>query len=280
MTQVFDARGDSEVEPHVVRRIGLTARAVGDDGLEGTLRLRDDLRAPGTTIPLIGPVGSFCDTIGGVLAAIGAYPTPVATADLSIVVDPRVSPDVITTQPSIVRKGRTSVVTEMVLAAGDGATCGYCVMSSTVLTDREPQAVDPRIVTQFLVEGHEPHRPHFYDEIGITDEGDGRVSLALQPFLGNSMGMMHGGVTVMLADAAAVSTARSRLGGGGALATLEAQVRYLNGARVGPVVATGSVVAASDRSTTVRVEQRDVGADRLTSVAFARVESVRDLRRD
>jgi uncharacterized protein (TIGR00369 family) len=274
VTQVFDARGDSADEPHVVRRLGLIAREVGD-GLEGELELRDDVRAPGTDIPLIGPVGSFCDTIGGVLAAIGAYPTPVATADLTIVLDPRVAPSRITTRPTIARAGRTSVVTEMPLRDPvGGAACGYCIMASTVLSDRAQQAVDPRIVTQFLAPAHEPHRAHFYDELRIVDEGDGAATLALRPFLGNSMGMMHGGVTVMLAEAAAVSAGRAALGILEPLAALEAQVRYLNGARVGPVAARGTVVAATSDSVAVRVEQRDEGRDRLTSVALVRVDRI------
>jgi uncharacterized protein (TIGR00369 family) len=155
-----------------------------------------------------------------------------------------------------------------------GTACGYCIMASTVLSDRAPQAVDPRIVTQFLAPAHEPHCAHFYDELGILDDGDGTATLALRPFLGNSMGMMHGGVTVMLAEAAAVSAARAALGLHEPLAAVEAQVRYLNGARVGPVVGRGTVVAATRGSVAVRVEQRDEGRDRLTSVALVRVEQI------
>jgi uncharacterized protein (TIGR00369 family) len=272
MTQVFDAHGDSEVEPHVVRRIGLLARDEGDS-LAGDMELRPDLRVPGARLALLGPVGSFCDTIGGIVAAIGAYPTPIVTADLAVALDARATPDAITIRPQIVRGGRSTVVTEMTLEDRDGgAACGYCIMSSTVLTDRAPQAVDPRLVTSFLQPGHEPHSGHFYDELGFVDEEPGRVTLELRAFLGNSLGMLHGGVTVMLAEAAAVSTARTVFGAEVPLAALEAQVRYLNGAREGPVVATGLVVGASADSVTVRVDQHDTGRDRRTSLAVVRVE--------
>lgn len=272
MTQVFDAHGDSEIEPHVVRRIGLLAHDDGD-GLTGEMELRPDLRVPGAELALLGPVGSFCDTIGGIVAAIGAYPTPIVTADLTVAIDARVAPGVIAIRPQIVRGGRSTVVTEMTLTDRDtGAACGYCMMSSTVLTDRAPQAVDPRLVTGFLQPGHEPHRDHFYDELGFVEEQPGRVSLGLRPFLGNSLGMLHGGVTVMLAEAAAISVARTQLGADAPLAALEAQVRYLNGARAGPVIATGAVVGASPGSVTVRVDQHDTGRDRRTSLAIVRVE--------
>lgn len=280
MTQVFDARGDSEGEPHVVRRIGLRARDDGDR-LVGEMELRPDLRAPGTLLALLGPVGSFCDTIGGIVAAIGAYPTPIVTADLTVALDPRAAPDAIAIAPEIVRGGRSTVVTEMRIADRDaGRACGYCIMSSTVLTDRAPQAVDPRLVTSFLQPGHEPHREHFYDELGFDETAPGRIVLELQTFLGNSLGMLHGGVTVMLAESAAVSIARTVLGAGAPLAALEAQVRYLNGAREGPVVATGSIVGATASSVTVRVDQHDTGRDRRTSLAIVRVERVERLGHD
>ncbi len=273
MSQVFDAQADSAGEPHVVRRLGLVAREHGD-GLLGELAIRPDLKAPGTSLPLLGPVGSFCDTIGGVLAAIGAYPTPIATADLTIVIDPRVAPTVLRTQPSIVRAGRSTVITEMVLDdAPTGHRSAYCTMSSTVLSTARPQVVDPRMVTKFFHNDHVARAAHFYDEVGIVDEGDGRVVLELAPFLGNSMGMLHGGVTVMLAEAAALSAARVLLGSDRPLAALEAQVRYINGARSGPVLASGEVVAAGAGWASVKVHQHDLGRDRLTSTALVRVDT-------
>jgi uncharacterized protein (TIGR00369 family) len=276
MSQVFDARGDSDRDPHVVRRLGLVAREVGD-GLEGRLRVRDDLRVPGSRVPLLGPIGSFCDTIGGVLAAIGVYPTPVATADLTVVLDPSCAVDTIVTRPSIVRAGRTSVITEMLLTeARSGARVGYCLMSSTVLTDAQPQAVDPRVVTHYFDDTYVARTPHFYDELGIERDDRGGVAMNLAPYLGNTMGMMHGGVTVMLAEAAALEAARDRRvddDRAGPVAAVEAQVRYLNGAREGPVRATATVIASTPVSVTCRVEQHDEGRGRLTSVAVVRVDT-------
>src|SRR5205807_10664085 len=108
----------------------------------------------------------------------------------TIVLDPRVLVDCVVTRPTIVRAGRTAVITEMLLAdRAGGAACGYATMSSTVLSDARPQSVDPRVVTRLFNDAYVPRAASFHDELGIDDEGEGRLALKLAPFLGNSMGM-------------------------------------------------------------------------------------------
>jgi uncharacterized protein (TIGR00369 family) len=175
----------------------------------------------------------------------------------------------------VLRAGRTSVVTEMQLRDEHGAIVGYCTMTSAVLGDSQPQQFDPRLVTSYMT--HEPSpldEVPLYEQIGLTSgvdlglDGGPGARIEVAPHLGNSLGMLHGGVTVMLADAAASAAATAVLGR--EAVTVDAHVRYLNGARVGPIVASTTVVAADDTSVTVRVEQWDVGGDRRTSVATAR----------
>ncbi len=286
MSQVFDDTGP--LEPHVVSRLGLFARSVGaadSDALEGELEIRPDLTSGGG-VPLLGAVGSFADTIGGVVAAISTWPTAIATADIGVMLDPRARPARIVTRPRVVRGGRTNVVTEMILADGDtGATVGYSTMTSAVLSAKIPQQHDPRVVTQMFRAAYEPSAARFYDELGLVagagigDDGAPGARLELRRWLGNSMGMLHGGCTVMVTDAASLAAATAVLGSDRPLATVDTHVRYLNGARIGPVIATAMVLGRDDSSVSVQVTQRDAGwgdagSGRVTAISTARVLAV------
>lgn len=276
MSQVWTP--DSEQEPHIVRRIGLRGAERPDGGLDAQTTIGASLRGP-TGLPLLGVLGSFADTVGGVRAALHSYPVALATADLGITIDPGLRPEEVHTTPVVVRAGRTSVVTEMVLTDAVASVCGYATMTSSLLSDRAPQQFDPKLVFSYT-EGVVSDGTPLYEQIGLeagpglgADGGPGaRVYLA--DHLGNTLGMMHGGVTVMIADAATMAVARARWKTE-RVATVDAHVRYLNGARVGPVVATTTVMAGDDHSVSVRVEQRDRGADdRLTAIATTRAVRV------
>ncbi len=273
MSQVF-----SEVpptEPHVVSRLMFEARSVGDE-LDAEIEVRPDLRAP-AGVPLLGPLASFCDTMGGVVAAISTFPVAVATADLGIALDPGARPRAVRTRPQVLRRGRTNVVTEMELFDVDtGARVGWSTMTSAVLSADQPQIYDPRIVTQMMRTTYTPG-DDFYAELGLRrgpDLGrDGAVGaqLVIEPWLGNSMGMLHGGCTAMIAEAAALAAGEVEFGADAPIAVVDAHVRYLNGARVGPIVASATVIGREPEALSVRVAQHDAGLDRQTSLANVRV---------
>jgi acyl-coenzyme A thioesterase PaaI-like protein len=273
VSQVF-----SEVDPsvpHVVSRLGLEAREVDESSLVADLVIRPDLMAA-SGAPMLGPLGSFLDTIGGVVGAIATFPTAIATGDLGVAIDPRARPRAVRTCPRVVRAGRTNVVTEMVVVDADtGAEVGYSTMTSTLLSPDTPQIYDPRIVTRMMRADYTP-RGDFYAELGLVrgpdlgrDGGPG-ARLELAPWLGNSMGMMHGGCTIMVVEAAALAAADA-LRPTATGTVVDVHVRYLNGARVGPVVGTPYIVGVEADAVTVRVEQWDLGRDRVTALATARV---------
>lgn len=273
MSQVFSEVDPSD--PHVVSRLGLEARDDGDS-LVGQMAIRSDLQGA-DGIARLGPVGSFLDTIGGVVAAISTFPTAIATADLGVSVDPRARPRAIRTRPRVVRAGRTNVVTEMVVLDADtGTPVGYSTMTSAVLSAGTPQPYDPRVVTEMMRTDYQPG-DDFYAELGLEfgsglgENGAPGARLDLKPWLGNSMGMMHGGCTIMIVEAAALAAAGVVFGSDAPCAVVDAHVRYLNGARVGPVVATAMVIGREPSAISVRVDQRDSGRDRVTALATARV---------
>ncbi len=273
MSQVFSTTRAGE--PHLVSRLGLRAREV-DDGLEGQLAIRADLQGAGGA-PLLGPVGSFVDTIGGVRAAIATFPTAIATADLGLAIDPAARPREIVTRPRVLRAGKTNVVTEMVLTdAQTGVRVGYSTMTSAVLSTAIPQEYDPRVVTQMFRADYTPS-DSLYTEMGLEwgsglgDDAAPGARLGLLPWLGNAMGMLHGGCTFMITEAAAFAAGAEAFGAAAPLAVVDAHVRYLNGARAGPVVATATPLGRDRDSLTVQVTQRDDGTGRTTAVSTARV---------
>ena len=84
----------------------------------------------------------------------------------------------------------------------------------------------------------------------------------------NPWGIVHGGVTASLIDAAAEQVVP------GARGVLDATVHYVAPSKVGPLVAIGEVIARRAGDVLVRVEVRDSGTDRTTALAVAAVERI------
>jgi uncharacterized protein (TIGR00369 family) len=87
------------------------------------------------------------------------------------------------------------------------------------------------------------------------------LEIDLADELRNPWGILHGGVVAMLADLASEhATGR---------ATTEVVLHFLAPNRVGPVQAHARSLGERRDGEVVRIEIRDVGADRVTAVAIA-----------
>jgi uncharacterized protein (TIGR00369 family) len=94
-----------------------------------------------------------------------------------------------------------------------------------------------------------------------VDGADWALEMDVTPKVVNGSGVLQGGLLATLVDMVA----------GGALlrgespyeraATSDLQISFLDGARVGPVLATAHILRRGRRSSVVRVEVRDRGAD-------------------
>jgi uncharacterized protein (TIGR00369 family) len=106
----------------------------------------------------------------------------------------------------------------------------------------------------------------FYAWLGLRDAQNG-VGIELDVFdeLRNPWGIVHGGVTASLIDAAAVRAVP------GGVALVDATVHYLAPSRIGPLSAVGTVLGRRAHDTVVRIEVRDLGRDRTTAIAIAAV---------
>lgn len=97
-------------------------------------------------------------------------------------------------------------------------------------------------------------------QLGFVQDEDGSVQLVIDDRLRNPWGILHGGVTGCLVDAAGELAASAAVGGPVRVASQ--LVRYLAPGRVGPVRGEPRVIAVQHGGALVEVRVVDQGADR------------------
>ncbi len=102
---------------------------------------------------------------------------------------------------------------------------------------------------------------------------DWAMEMDVTPRVVNGSGVLQGGLLATLVDMVAGTALLRGDEPYGRGATSELQISFLDGARVGPVVAAATVLRRGRHSAVVRVEVRDRGADDLhvatATVTFA-----------
>ena len=84
-------------------------------------------------------------------------------------------------------------------------------------------------------------------EIGLSESGTGRVSLAVQPHHLQAAGQVHGGLIAVLADTAMFQAVRSLLSRGQRTTTIELKVNFLENTKSGTLTATARVISDENR---------------------------------
>ena len=84
-------------------------------------------------------------------------------------------------------------------------------------------------------------------EIGLSENGTGRVSLFLQPHHLQAAGQVHGGLIAVLADTAMFRAVRSLLKRGQRTTTIELKVNFLENTNSGLLTAEARVISNADR---------------------------------
>jgi len=251
--------------PHTVGHFPGTANTLDADGRLGT-----DL------------LTCIIDSIGGMTSGLASLPDWIVTTNLMI----RRAPDALTgahgtggltLDTHVLRRGRSSVVTRVEVADSEGAAVATSWMSCAILTPVNGPPPFNRPVRPF--EREVPNDPIFaaspHEFFNLT-AGDmpGVALLEIEQRLRNPWGILHGGSSAVVLDAAARSLVLGR-------ATVEPTpeaivtdlaVHYLSPGRVGPIVATASSKGSRGPDHLVRVEVRDQGADdRLMALAMTTV---------
>ena len=94
-------------------------------------------------------------------------------------------------------------------------------------------------------------------EIGLSEGGEGRVSLSVQPHHLQGAGQVHGGLIAVLADTAMFRAVRSLLGPGQRTTTIELKVNFLENTNSGRLTATAKVVSSDGRLMVGDIEVKD-----------------------
>lgn len=249
---------------HVLRDLALEVESRPDDTATGWLRVTDHLVDAGGALEP-GALAVLVDVLGGGLSIRAVLPDWAATADLALqLLGTDVAPgDTVRADARVVRKGRTTLVTEVDLhRTSDGTTLGWGSMTFSVLPRRADTLEwnrddGPSQVTRtsFGTDGPQFTRP-LVDAVGATVSERGVVEMAYTDYVRNSFGAVQGGVVAMLGAIAG----RSALGDA---RVLDLHVAYIAQARTGPFVATAEVLGPG--AATVRLVDTGAGG-RLTTV--------------
>jgi uncharacterized protein (TIGR00369 family) len=248
----------------VGRYVGLDLRETEEGRVRGVAPIRDHLRGPDEGGMRPGPLLTLLDSVGGLNAGLASLPDGwVVSTNLSarFVTHQHVGPLVL--ESDVLRKGRNSVITS-VRALDDGN--GGAVVADGVLTSAVlvPEGGPPVWNRPVVLEALEPPAEG-YPKIGgwISSRAVDATTIAmdLHESMRNPWGILHGGVVAMLIDLAGEHTT----------GVLPASVvmHFLAPNRVGPVHAIAKPVGTRADAQVLRVEVRDVGADRLTALAVA-----------
>jgi len=245
-----------------------------------------------------GVLAALVDVVAGSAALRSLHPDWMATADLTLqVVRPAVGPWV-EARASVVRKGRTTLVVEVVVSNVDDsgrAVTGPGGIATPVAWSTLTFAVLPARDSAPMrdLSGEFPVRWEMADsqldrpidrELGIAveDAAAGVVSLPVADYLRNSFGAVQGGVMAMLGEVATAARLEAgRPPDAGPVVVTGLQVAYLALGRVGPIVSRTRLLGSDPGSQgggadgpgggTAVVELLDRGVDdRLTTVISVR----------
>ena len=83
-------------------------------------------------------------------------------------------------------------------------------------------------------------------EIGLSDNGFGRVTLAVRPHHLQAAGQVHGGLVAVLADTSMFRAVRSLLKRGQRTTTIELKINFLENTNSGLLTSTARVISYED----------------------------------
>jgi uncharacterized protein (TIGR00369 family) len=234
----------------VVGEVDVTPVLCGDDG-----RL------------LHGALLTLCDNVGGFCGGLASLPDGwVVTTNLMLRSRAGLGAGSLRLESDVLRKGRRSVVTGVRVIDRSGAVVGDATVTSAVLV---PDGGAPHWDRPASTGVPQPPEPgsRFYQWLGMRRVDDSRadaaVELEVRDAVRNPWGIVHGGVSASLVDAAATALAPGQ--------STDVVVHYLAPIRIGPARALATRIGRRPDGLVVRVIVRDEGADRDCVLAVATV---------
>lgn len=258
-------RAVNRVTQVALREVGYPG-APTDTHVVGEVLELEHLRGPMGNVRA-GALLTMADTVGGMCGGLAALPGWVVSTNLMLSTVPAVHRGPLALDARVLRAGRKSVVTRVEIRdAGDaGELIADGILTSAVLQPEGGPPAFPRPMVLTAPEGPDPALA-LLDFFGIRPHDGAAVVLDITDRLRNPWGILHGGATAVLVDAAAAHAI------GADATTANVVMHFLRPGRVGPAVARASVLAERADGHLVRVEVVDTGADdRVMAVAIATV---------
>ncbi|WP_019928391.1 hotdog domain-containing protein [Nocardia sp. BMG111209] len=241
---------------HILRELGFATRKVGDE-LHGTAEITPEMHVPGTAHLRTSILATWADTVSGLLAALIMGPRVPVTLELDVnLYRPLPGAGVVRMIGRTVKVGRSVFVAETECTVDD-VPVAFGAASFMVAPNPDVQfhgdlSIDMPAATERLA-------MPLADRAGCERRGPGVAVLPRTEDGLNASNTVNGGLIALAAEEAVLSLAP-----GDSLSFLG--LRYLQAARVGPVVATARLIDGLGR-----VELRDSGNEnRLATLATAR----------
>jgi len=263
MTSTATGHADVVAERrHVLQDLGWTVSR-SDDGLRGSSTVTPPMHVPGTTHLRTSILAAWADVLAGHLAVDSIAPRVPVTLELDVhLYRPAPGAGTVHGEGKIVKAGRSVFVAEVEFTTGDGEPFGFAAGSFVPAPDARLTINIPPNARPFGDADGPRLQVPFADRAGCERLEPGVAALGHSDEVLNASNTINGGLIALVAEEAVLS-----LSPGATLASLD--LRYLQPARVGPVVARAEV-----RHGLGRVEVRDEGNDdRLCVVATSRMFS-------
>jgi uncharacterized protein (TIGR00369 family) len=254
------------------RYIGMALHEVddgsGSPGIEGFAPVRDGVRGPDGGMTL-GALLTLADGLGGLCGGLAVLPRWVVSTNVMLRVARLDHTGPIRGRARVLRRGRNGVVTQIELR-DDGnadALVGEAVLTSAALDapdgmpmPRRPVSIDPGPLPE--IEGT------LRDVLGIhevdpPDGYDSAVRMEVTDDVRNPWGIVHGGATAMLVEAAADVV--------GADSATDTVLHFVRPGRTGPLESRVRVIDGREAVRITRIDVTDRGTgDRRTATATLR----------
>jgi acyl-coenzyme A thioesterase PaaI-like protein len=249
----------SPTRSHVLQALGWGVTRAGDE-LHGTGEVVPEMYVPGTTHLRTSILVAWADTVAGLLAADVIGPKVPVTLEIDVhLYRPAPPSGIVRGVGRAVKSGRSVFVATVDFSGEDGQP--FALAAGSFMAARDPRVRLPaRLSVDLIVPAGTRLRTPFAEHAGCRRGAPGVATLTRSEAALNSSNTVNGGLIALAAEEAALSlTPRSTLSSLG--------LRYLQPARVGPVVAQAQVQDGLGR-----VEVRDAGNDnRLCVLATSRV---------
>ena len=194
------------------------------------------------------------------------------TSDMSVRMRPLPAPAFLSTESTILRRGRRSATAVVDLVTGEGAPVATGAIGFVRVERREsdpvkPQASPGNLSTMF--DGSRTLSLPLRDAAGIValDPLRGALEMPVTPAVRNTAGTLQGAMVALFAEAAAEELVSTRFGLPAVVTEMD--LRYLAQTGAGPVQSECTLLGEG-ADAPVRVELFDRSSGRLTTLVYAR----------